>query len=78
MVPEEREKGILQRTEISMVRAMWRAQLKNRKGSTDLMYMLCLNETIHQLDMANSVCWYGHLLSREDGHVLRRALDLEA
>ena len=24
--------------------------------------------------MANSVCWYGHVLRREDGHVLRRAL----
>ena len=29
------------------------------------------------LDMANSVCWYGHVLSREDGHVLRRALHFD-
>ena len=27
--------------------------------------------------MANSICCYGHVLSREDGHVLRRALDFE-
>ena len=27
-----------------------------------------------QLAMANSVNWYGHVLRREDGHVLRRAL----
>ena len=27
--------------------------------------------------MANSVCWYGHVLRREDSHVLRRALDFE-
>ena len=27
--------------------------------------------------MANSVHWYGHMLRREDGHVLRRALDFE-
>ena len=27
--------------------------------------------------MANSVRWYGHVLKRKDGHVLRRALDLE-
>ena len=27
--------------------------------------------------MANSVHWYGHVLRREDGHVLRRALDFE-
>ena len=30
-----------------------------------------------QLSIANSVCWYGHVLWREDGHVLRRALDFE-
>ena len=29
-----------------------------------------------QLPMANSVRWYDHVL-REDGHVLRRALDFE-
>ena len=27
--------------------------------------------------MANSVCLYGHVLRREDGHVLRRALVFE-
>ena len=27
--------------------------------------------------MANSVHWYGHVLRREDGQVLRRALDFE-
>ena len=36
-----------------------------------------MNETIDELAMANSVCWYGHVLWREDGHVLRRALDFE-
>ena len=38
--------------------------------------MLGLNETIGQYAMANSVRWYGHVLRREDGHVLRSALDL--
>ena len=41
------------------------------------MNMLGLNETIDQLAMANSVRWYGHVLRREDGNVLRRALDFE-
>ena len=41
------------------------------------MFMLGLNETMHQLAMANSVCWYSHVLRREGGHVLRRALDFE-
>ena len=39
--------------------------------------MLGLKKSIDQLAMANSVHWYGHVLRREDGHVLRRALDFE-
>ena len=27
--------------------------------------------------MANSIHWYGHVLRREGGHVLRMALDFE-
>ena len=46
-------------------------QLKDRKRSTELMFMLGLKETIDQLAMANSVRWYGHVLRREDGHILR-------
>ena len=60
-----------------MVRAMCGVQLKDRKRSTDLMFMLGLNETIDQLVMANRVRWYGHVLRKEDGHALRRALDFE-
>ena len=37
--------------------------------------MLGLEEAIDQLAMANSVRWHGDVLRREDGHVLRRALD---
>ena len=51
------------------MRAMYEVQLKNRKRSTDLKFMLRLNETIDQLAMANSVCWHGHVLRKEDGHV---------
>ena len=52
-------------------------QHKERKLSRDLMLMLGLNEAIDKLAMANSVCWYGNVLRREDGHVLRMALVLE-
>ena len=38
------------------------------KTSTDLMFMLGLNETIDQLAMASSFCWHGHVMRREDGH----------
>ena len=41
------------------------------------MFMLGLKETIDQLAMANSVRWYGQVLRREDGHVLRRSLYFE-
>ena len=66
---KESEMGILRRTQRSMVRAMRGVQLKDRKRSMDLMFMLGLKETIDQLAMANSVRWYGH--------VLRRALGFE-
>ena len=61
------------------MRAMCGVQLKGRKRYADLMAMLGLNEAIDQLAMAmaNSVRWYGDVLRREDGHVLRRQLDFE-
>ena len=40
--------------------------------------MLGLKEAMDQMAMTNSVCWYGQVLRREDGHVLRRALDFKA
>ena len=39
--------------------------------------MLGLSESLDQLAMYNSVCWYGDVLRREDGHVLRRTLCFE-
>ena len=60
-----------------MVRAICGVQHKYRKIFVDLMFILGLNETIDQLGMTNSVRWYGHVLRREDGHVLRRALNFE-
>ena len=69
--------AVLQWAEGFMVRVECGVQLKDRKRSTDLMFMLGVNETMDQLAVANSICWYGHVLRREDGHVLRRALDFE-
>ena len=68
---------LLRRTERSIVGAMCGIQLIDMTRVKDLMLMLGLNETIDQLAMANSVRCYGHVLRREDGHVLRRALDFE-
>ena len=39
--------------------------------------MLGLKETVVQMEKANGVRWYGHLLRRDDGHVLRKALEFE-
>ena len=50
---------------------------QRQKRSTDLMFMLGLNETIDQLAMPNCVHWYVHVLRNDDGHVLRMALDFE-
>ena len=55
---------------------MWSAA-QRQKRSTDLVFMLGLNETIDQLAMANSVHWHGHMLRIEDGHILIRSLDIE-
>ena len=60
-----------------MVRAMCGVQLKDKKRSTNLMFMLGLNKTIDQSAIASIFCWYGHVLRREDGHVLSTALDFE-
>ena len=46
--------------------------LKDIKSSTDVMFMLGLCVTI--VCYAKQFDWYGHVLKRKDGHVLRRAL----
>ena len=76
-MPERKRCGNFKKERKSTVRAMCGVQLKDRKRSTDVMLMLGLNETTDQLAIANSIRWYGHPLSREDGHVLRMALDIE-
>ena len=41
------------------------------------MQMLSLEEAVDRLAKANGVRWYGHVLRREDGHVLRRAFEFD-
>ena len=38
------------------------------------MEMLGLKETVVQMAKANGVRWYGQVLRRDDGHVLKKAL----
>ena len=77
MVLSENEMGVLRRTERAMVRAMSGVKLTDRKRSEDLMQMLGLKEAVDWLAKANGVRWYGHVLRRDEGHVLRRALEFE-
>ena len=48
-----------------------------KKRTGDLMEMLGLKETVVQMAKANGVRWYRHVLRRDDGHVLRKALEFE-
>ena len=41
------------------------------------MEMLGLKETVVQIAKASGVRWYGHVLRRDDGHILRKALEFE-
>ena len=74
--PKESVMKILRMAERLIVRAMCGVHLKDTKRSMNLMLMLDLNETMYHLLMACSVCWYGHVLRREDGHILRCAFIL--
>ena len=68
---------ILRRTERAMVRPMCGAKLMEKKRTEDLMEMSGLKETAVQMAKANGVRWYGHVLRRDDGHVLRKTLEFE-
>ena len=49
---------------------------KEDRGPT-VMEMLGLKETVVQMAKANGIRWYGHVLRRDDGQVLRKALEFE-
>ena len=69
--------AMLRRTERVMVRAMCSAKLMEKERIEDLMDMLGLKEIVVQMAKANGVRWYGHVLRREDGQVLRKTLEFE-
>ncbi|XP_067034762.1 uncharacterized protein [Acropora muricata] len=73
----ENEMAILRRTERAMVRAICGAKPMEKKRTEDLMEMFGLKERAVQMAKANEVRWYGHVLRRDDGHILRKALEFE-
>ena len=70
---KENKKVILRRA----VRVMCGQKVVDRKTTKEQLDMLGLKETIDRLATANEVRWYGHVLRRDDGSVLRVALNLE-
>ena len=67
----------LRKTERAMVTAVCGVKLMEKNRTEDLMEMLGLKETVVQMENANGVRWYGHVLRRNNGPVLRKALEFE-
>ena len=72
----ENEMAILRKTKKAMMRAMCGVKII-QKRSQEHMSLLGLNDTSDGLARANRMRWYGHVLRRDNGGVLRRALDFE-
>ena len=53
------------------------AKLMEKKSTEDLLEMLGLKQTVVQMAKASGVRWYRHVLRKDDGHVLRKALEFE-
>ena len=53
------------------------AKLMEKKRTEGLMEILRLKETVVQMAKANGVRWYGHVLRKDDRHVLRKVLEFE-
>ena len=60
------------RTERAMVRALCGAKLMEKKRRENLMEIMGLKEIVVQIAKTNGVRWYGHVLRKDNGHVLRK------
>ena len=77
VVSREKEMAILRRTEKAMMRAMCGIKIIEKKRSQELMSLLGLKDTLDGLARASGARWSGHVLRRDNGDVLRRALNFE-
>ena len=57
--------------------SVWCKTIMEKKKTGDLMEMLGWMQTVVQMAKANGVRRYGHVLRRDDGHVLRKTLEFE-
>ena len=76
-VLRENEMANLRRTEKAMIRAMCGVEIIEKRRSQELMSLLGLKDTLDGLARLSEVRWYGHVLRRDSGDVLRRALNFE-
>ena len=73
----ENEMAILRRIEKAMMRAMCGVKMIEQRKSQELMSLLGLKDTLDGLAKASGSRWYEHVLRRDNGDALRRALDFE-
>ena len=66
--------AILRRTEKAMMRVMCGVKIIEKRKSQELMSLLSFKDTLDGLARASGVQWYGHVLRRDNGDVLRRVL----
>ena len=69
--------AILRRTEKTVMRTMCRVKIIEKRKSQELRSLLGLKDTLDRLVWKGGVRWYGHALRRDNGDVLKRALDFE-
>ena len=54
-----------------------KSNLMEKKRTGDLMEMPGMKETVVQMAKVNGARWPGHVLRRDDGQVLRKALEFD-
>ena len=69
--------AVLRRTKKAMMRAMCGVKLIEKGRNQNLRSFLALKDTLDGLARASVLRWYGHVLRRDNGDVLRRELDFE-
>jgi len=71
------EEGLLERTEMRMLRWMLGITLRDRKRNDDIHHangVCCIIDKIRE----SRLRWYGHVQRREDDHCVKRILKAEA
>ena len=71
------EMAILRRNEKAIMRARCGVKIIKKRKSQELMSLLGLKDTLDGLARESGVRWYGHILRKDNGDVLRRALNFE-